>query len=169
MYRFGTIARLGAVALMTLAVAATSACGTTTPQAAPTTTVPQAESSQATQEPVEAADELYWSGVNGPWVQQDTDADATHLEAQVSGTPAVIAINWAGADGEALYWRGTFHRPQEEGDWSWTSHADSAQNSLGPRACQDASKDFTYDHASRQLIFEAEIDGQRRTVTMARP
>lgn len=112
---------------------------------------------------------LYPTVASGDWVPVDYDPSTTHLEADVSFGLGNVTVNWVSPDGEALYWKGTYDRPREDGDWSWTSHADVAQTSQGPMACQDATKDFFYDAEARTLTFEAEIDGIPQTVTMVRP
>lgn len=172
--------RAAVFAAIGMSLSILAACGNatshTSSEAAPSILATETEQSnqvtpeeeQVTDDSNEASSDMYWSGLNGTWVQDSANDGTEHFEAHISGTPATIAINWTGGDEEALYWKGSFELPEDAGNWEWTSYADTAQNSLGTRACQDETKQFVYDHAARQLYFDAEIDGQPMQITMVR-
>ena len=85
--------------------------------------------------------------LTGTWKQTNSDYSDAWMEAEI--TDDTITVYWIGANGDtkALYWKGSYDKPDKAGDWQWTSQGDTAAMQESMTSSQDATMDFTYTKA----------------------
>lgn len=103
--------------------------------------------SQTAKKPAEEKSAEQPADLTGTWKQTNSDGPAYWLEAEI--TDNTITVYWIGANGDskALYWKGSYDKPDKAGDWKWTSQGDTAAMQGSMTSSTDATMDFTYTKA----------------------
>ena len=105
--------------------------------------------------------------LTGTWKQTNSEDSESWMEAEI--TDDTITVQWVGDNGDtrALYWKGSYDKPDKGGDWHWTSQGDTEAMQESMLASQDTTKDFTYTKADG-LSWETSAMGVTTVVKTAK-